>query len=312
MCVRLGVIILTFNEEANLAAAIDSIQGWAKEIFVVDSYSTDRTVEIALSYENRGVQVVQHAFENYSAQWNWALCHLPISQEWTLKLDADERVTPEFKDEVGQLLSSVNEEVEGFYFRRRLVFLGKRLRWGGTTQNHDLRLWRSHRATFENRTVNEHALVRGQTREIQSYVDHCDFKTFSDWLDKHNRYASMEARCHIERNVTGDVPPRLMGNPAERRMWFRSVYYKVPLRHYFYFLYRYILRLGFLDGKAGFHFAFLRASYHYWIDLKIEEYRRTGVLPEVLWPPRGQPHPVVAQSELQKLVNAQLASPVRV
>jgi hypothetical protein len=135
-------------------------------------------------------------------------------------------------------------------------------------------------------------------------VDHHTSKSLSDWLDKHNRYASLEARCLIQQNVTGGIRPKLFGRPDERRMWLRRIYYRVPFRHFIYFCYRYFFRMGFRDGKAGFRFAFLHAVFFYWIDLKIAEYRRTGAFPEVLWPGRGQPHPVVAVSELQRQVDA--------
>ncbi len=300
----LAVIILTFNEEANLAAALDSVKGWATEVFVVDSYSTDRTVEIALAYEADGARVVQHRFENYSAQWNWALSRLPVRAEWTLKLDADERVTPEFQEEVDRLTRTAPPDLHGVLFRRRLFFLGSPLRFGGARSNHDLRLWRTGRAVFEERPVNEHAVVQGRTAFLKSYVEHHDYKSISDWLDKHNRYSSLEAISLIRGNLTGDIKPRLFGSPVERRMRLRKLYYRLPGRALLYFLYRYFVRLGLLDGLAGFRYALLYAAFLYWIDLKRVEHRTTGQLPVILWPPRGAPHPVVARSELQQQVDA--------
>src|SRR5438067_11004884 len=113
------VIIPTFVEEADLARTLGSVRGWADEVFVVDSFSTDRTVEIALARAGEGVRVVQHAFENYSAQWNWALTHLPIRGEWTLKLDADEQATEAFRREVEEVIAREGEDLEGIFFRRR-------------------------------------------------------------------------------------------------------------------------------------------------------------------------------------------------
>jgi len=298
-----AVIILTFNEEANLAAALDSVKGWAAEVFVVDSFSTDRTVEIALERAADGVRVVQHRFKNYSDQWNWALTHLPVTSEWTLKLDADERVTPEFKQEVNELLRSAPPDLHGVLLRRRLVFMGTPLRFGGTLDNHDLRLWRTGHAVFENRSVNEHALVDGRKAILKAYVEHHDNKSITDWIDKHNRYSSLEAINLIQANMTGGVKPRIFGYPAERRMWLRKLYYRLPARSFLYFLYRYFLRLGLLDGLAGFRFALLNTCFLYWIDLKRLESGATGELPVVLWPPRGTPHPLVATSELQQQVD---------
>src|SRR5262249_9800701 len=154
-------------------------------------------------------------------------------------------------------------------------------------QNHDLRLWRTGKARFEDRAVNEHALVRGKTVRLRSPVDHWDYKSLTEWISKHNRYASLEARSLIAGNLAGEAKPRLLGRPDERRIWLRRLYYRVPGRALLYFLYRFVFRLGFLDGAAGFRFAFLHATFLYWIDLKRAEYRATGRLPEVVWPARG-------------------------
>jgi glycosyltransferase involved in cell wall biosynthesis len=299
-----SVIILTFNEETNLPDALDSVVGWAEEVFVVDSYSTDRTIEVALGYADRGVRVVQHAFENYSRQWNWAISRLPITGQWALKLDADERVTDAFKRELAVVLPGAPSDVEGVSFRRRIFFMGRPLVWGGVSRNYDLRMWRTGAARFEDRPVNEHALVRGRTILLNAYVDHRDTKSVADWLEKHNRYSTLEARAQAAGDVTGEVMARFFGTAAERRMWLRTVYFRLPGRSGLYFLYRYVLRLGFLDGRAGFRSAVLYAGFLYWIDLKRAELRQTGRLPEVTWPPRGGPHPMVAASALQRQVDA--------
>ena len=297
---EITVIILTFNEEANLTAALDSVKGWAKAIFVVDSYSTDKTVDLALASAAQGVCVVQHAFEDYSTQWNWALSHLPIESDWTLKLDADERVTPGFKEEVTRCLRTAPEDLEGIFFRRRMIFMDQCLKWGGSSSTYVLHLWRTGKAVFEDTGVNEHVLLRGRTRKIRSFVDHHDHKSLSDWLAKHNRYSSLEA---LREDLTGGVVPRLWGTPPERRMWLKELHSRLPARNLLYFLYQYVLCLGFLDRRAGFRMAFLRASFLYWIDLKRLEIQERGKIPEVTWPVRGRPHPVVATTELQSYVD---------
>src|ERR1700677_4842041 len=157
---NVSVIILTFNEEKNLPDCLDSVKGWAKEVFVVDSYSTDKTVEIALSRAREGVRVVQHTFENYSAQWNWALTRLPLKGEWTLKLDGDERVTEGFREEADAFFQSADPSAEGVYFRRNIFFLGKQVKWGAVRKNFDMRMWRTGKAVFDDRPVNEHAQVK--------------------------------------------------------------------------------------------------------------------------------------------------------
>jgi hypothetical protein len=151
--------------------------------------------------------------------------------------------------------------------------------------------------------------VEGRVGTLKSYIEHHNYKSIADWLDKHNRYSSLEAINLIQGNLTGDIKPRFFGTPTERRIWLRKWYYRVPGRPLLYFLYRYFLRLALLDGLAGFRFTFLHACYMYWIDLKRAEYRATGELPAVIWPPRGAPHPLVADSELQRQVDAAAASP---
>lgn len=306
---KVAVIILTFNEEKNLPHALESVVGWAKEIYVVDSFSTDKTVDIALSYEQNGVWVVQHAFENYSAQWNWALTHLPIVAEWTLKLDADERATPAFCREVDDKIGRVSVDVHGFYFKRILFFMGQPLHHGGYSDNYVLHLWRTGKAVFEDRSVNEHALIRGRSDKLQSVVEHHDFKSISDWIAKHNRYSSLEAINMMSGNVNGGISPRLLGSPDERRMFFRHAYRKIPARAFLYFLYRFVFRLAILDGMPGFRYTFLHACYRYWTELKIIEAEIRNVVPEIVWPPRGTPHPVVVSSRIQMLVTKEQETP---
>ena len=308
----LAVIILTANEELNLGRALDSVRGWAEEVFVVDSYSTDATVDIALARRADGVRVVQHAFDGYAKQWNWALARLPVRAAWTLKLDADEEVTDDFKREVNAVIEREGESLEGISLQWRVVFLGAALRRGAVSGTYDLRIWRTGKARFEDRTMNEHLLVRGRTVAVRSHILHHTCTSLSGWLDKHNRYSSLEARNIVQGDVVGAVAPRLWGSPAQRRVWLRRLSLRMPARALAYFLYSFVIRLGFLDGAGGFRFAFLHAAYYYWINLKLRQYRLTGRLPDVAWPPRGTPHPVVAASALQRSVeSAPAVNPVR-
>lgn len=290
---RVAVIILTFNEEPNLAEALSSVEGWSDEIVVVDSFSTDRTVDIAL--ERKGVAVYQHRFENYSSQWNWALRSVPLRSGWTLKLDADERVPGDFRDEVEEVLRTCPPDLEGMYFRRHFFFMGKRLRWGGIRGNFDLRLWRTGAARFEGRAVNEHAIVSGRTVRLQSAIEHRDARSLGDWLRKHERYASLEAAEILSGNLAGEVRPRFLGRPEEMRVALRRLFYRLPGRSGAYFLYRVALRLGILDGRIGLRYWFLHASFFAWISWMLQEARATGTVPEVIWPARGSPHPRAIQ-----------------
>jgi glycosyltransferase involved in cell wall biosynthesis len=290
----ISVIILTFNERANILEAIDSVAGWAEEIFVVDSYSTDDTVQLALAREYAGVRVVQHEFQNYSQQWNWALSSLPITTDWIMKLDADERATDEFRREVNSAID--NTQSSAFVVHWRLIFMGHLMRWGGYYPNGNIRIWRSGLGRFDDREANEHLIVKGDVDEIRSPIEHHDYKSISHWIDRHNRYSSMEAREISRGNITGAVPPSLFGYPEERRMALRRIYYQLPLRPAMYFVYRYILRLGFLDGRVGFRYALLYSVFLYWIDLKREEFASTGIEPHVIWPARGTPHEALVSS----------------
>ena len=231
----------------------------------------------------KNVAIVQHEFVGYASQWNWAINSLPIDTAWTMKLDADERVTPELKEELYAELPRAAADLSGFYIRFFLVFLGRSLRWGGLGSNYLLRVWRTNEASFENREVNEHLQTEGETKHLKGYIEHKDSKSFADWLDRHNRYSSMEAKLIVEKDVTGEVQPRLLGGPEQRRMWFKSAYHMIPSRIFAafgYFCFRYFIKLGFLDGVAGFQYWFMHASYLYWTDLKVCEYRRTKKCPQ--------------------------------
>ncbi len=289
----IAVVILTFNEEKNVGDCLDSIGDWADEIFVVDSYSTDATIDWLLSRRDSRLKIVQHAFTTHSEQWNWALRNLPITADWTLKLDADERVTADFKDEVDLRRSEAPPTLEGLWFRRRFVFLGRRLGLVGTLR-YDLRLWRTGRARFDDSALNEHALVEGETDQLRSAIDHIDNKNITAWLDKHNRYASIMALNYATETYKNEIYASLFGNADQRGKFFESLNRRMPMRHLFYFLYLYFLRLGFADGRVGFHYCCLRSFYFYLIDLKMLEWRLTGKAPEVVYPSRGQPDPRLA------------------
>lgn len=274
---NVAVVILTFNEEKNISAALDSVEGWASEIFVVDSFSSDSTLQIISARSGSRISVCQHKFDNYGAQWNWAIESLPIKSEWTLKLDADERVTDVFKRELKASSFLANPDVHGVLFRRSFFFMGKRLRFGGVQSNYDLRMWRTGRARFENRSVNEHAIVNGTKVYLKSVIEHRDRKPLSAWLDRHNKYSTLEAINAVKGDIVGEIQPSFFGNAIERRMWARMIYQKLPFAAVWYFAYRYFIRFGFLDGLLGFRYAVLHASYRWWTILKQEEIRQDGI-----------------------------------
>jgi glycosyltransferase involved in cell wall biosynthesis len=297
----LSVIILTLNEEQNLPGALSSLQGLDAEVFVVDSGSTDRTLEIARA---AGCRVVGHPFENYALQRNWAFDHLPIGAPWTLCLDADERLTPELVDEIRDTVSQPNGAFDGYLLRKRTVFMGRWIRHGGQYPAWHLRLFRSGRGRCEARRYDQHFVVDGEVgRLLNDYVDviTSDLATF---VARHNRWAGLEAEEILARSsgIAGagpSVAPVLTGTAIERRRFLRTrVYQRFPLfvRPFLLWFYGYVLRLGFLDGIEGLVFHTLqRFWFRFLVDARIWEMRRARA--QVL----GSAPPQAARSRISSL-----------
>jgi glycosyltransferase involved in cell wall biosynthesis len=276
MDVRISVIVLTHNEEHNLPACLESLRGLDCEVFVVDSGSTDRTVGIAKA---AGAEVVQHPFEHYGAQRNWAQENLLISGEWVLHLDADERLTPELVTEIRRVLRERTQEVDGFLLRKRTIFMGRWIKHGGHYPSYHLRLFRKGRGRCEDRLYDQHFLVDGRIGRLEH--DYLDVITsdLSTWTLRHTRWAELEVRETLRDHDDGSrVQPAALGTPIERKRWLRdSVYGRSPLflRAFLYWFYRYVVRLGFLDGVEGLIFHFLQGCwYRFLVDAKIYEQKR--------------------------------------
>ncbi len=269
----LSIIILTHNEEANLGFALASLRGLAAAIYVVDSFSTDGTVQIA---EAAGCQVVQHAFVNQAEQLNWALDHLPVRTPWVMRLDADERLTPELVAELSRELPALPAEVVGLLVKRRVYFWGRWIRHGGYYPTWLLRLWRAGQARCEQRWMDEHMVVTGATQRLAHDIIDENHKGLSFWTDKHNRYADREVRdlLAVAAGQAGAQPI----DQAGRRRWLKErLYARGPLfwRSFLYWLFRYVIRLGFLDGRPGLVFHFLQAFwYRLLVDAKLYELER--------------------------------------
>jgi glycosyltransferase involved in cell wall biosynthesis len=271
-----SVIILTYNEEANLPACLGSLGGLRAEALVVDSGSTDGTVEIAQAL---GVAVYRHPFEHYAAQRNWAQRSLPLQCDWVLHLDADERLTSELVVEINSALEHVPAEVAGFLLRKRTMFMGRWMRHGGHYPSYHLRLFRKDCGECEERLYDQHYLVNGKVRELSH--DYIDVLTsdLSAWSARHVRWAELEAREILNgHGGQGRVRAEAFGNPLERKRWLREgLYGRCPpfLRALLYWSYRYFLRFGFLDGKEGLIFHFLQGFwFRFLVDAKMFEIRR--------------------------------------
>ena len=276
--VPLSVVVLTRNEALNIEDCLRSVE-WASEAFVVDSLSEDRTVEIARAV---GAQTFLHAFTGYADQRNWALENLPFRNEWVLMLDADERVTSVLAGEIAQALQNGASACDGFYLRRRLIFLGRWLKHGGIYPTWILRLFKRHHVVFEERLVNEHAILSGRAGRLESPFDHCDHRSVFDWIAKHNRYSDFEAREYLQEKFGGGfcsgIPARWQGPQVERKRWVKlKVWNRLPLffRPFMFFFFNYVLQGGFLDGREGFIYHVL---WSFWVrfltDIKIVEQQR--------------------------------------
>ena len=277
--IDVAVVILTYNEEANIAQALDSVSGWARQLFILDSHSTDRTLEIATAYS---CTIVQNRFENYATQRNFALDQLPIESEWVLFLDADEWVPDDLKRDISDVIIAKPEE-NGFYIKRRLIWGGKWIQ-RGYYPTWILRLFRHGHARCEDRVVNEHMIVEGKTGFLQHDFMHEDRKGIGDWIAKHNGYATREA-LELSKNTEHceqEIAARFWGTQAQRKRWLRHrVWNRLPplIRPLFYFLYRYVVKGGFLDGREAFIYHFLHALwYPMLIDVKYLESKRNNSL----------------------------------
>ena len=273
---NLSVIILAWNEEVNLPGCLRSLSGLDCDLFVVDSGSTDRTLEIARA---AGAKVVEHPFENYSVQRNWSQQNLPIRTTWIMHLDADERLTPELVAEINNKLLEPEIPVDGFLFRKRTIFMGRWIRHGGHYPSYHLRLFRKDKGVCEDRLYDQHFLVNGPVTALTAdYLDvvASDIKS---WTLRHARWAGFEAQEMMAPSIGRHrVKADRRGDPIQRKRWLREgVYGRAPLfvRPFIYGFYRYFLRFGFLDGKEGLIFHFLQGCwYRFLIDCEIFERSR--------------------------------------
>jgi len=272
----ISVLILTLNEEVNIAGCLDSVN-WADDVVVFDSYSTDQTVEIA---ESRGARVQQHEFDDYASQRNAALRNVEYKHSWVLMVDADERVPRELHNEVEEKLSTVPDSVALFRMRRKDFFMGNWLKRSSGYPTWFGRLVRPQRVEVK-REVNEEYHAEGEIRNLQAHLLHYPFnKGIGHWVSRHNRYSRMEAEALLEETEERLEWKLLFSrDPVERRNALKQVAYRLPFRPLFVFVYLYFLRLGFLDGQPGFFYAMLRAFYEFLIDLKRREIcrRKDGV-----------------------------------
>jgi len=277
--VPLSVLIPTRNEERNLAACIGSV-AWADDIVVLDSGSTDRTADIA---RELGARIVEREFDDFSTHKNWALAQIDFRNGWILLLDADERITPGLADEIRAVVGSAGTDgPAGYYLARRTVFAGRWLRHGGVWPDYNLRLLRRGHGRYEDRAVHEHMMLDGPAGYFREPLLHDDDKGLERFFERHNTYTSLEAVEIVRARrkggagravLRGDLAAR---GPARRRALKTFAQRWLPFRPLCVFLYMYVLRAGFLDGRAGFRYAVLKMFFEYQIALKVIELGEPG------------------------------------
>ena len=279
MKLPITVIVLAYDEEANLPRCLSRVKDHVEDVVVVtnaDERGTDTTSDIAARF---GARVFTHAYMNQAQQFDWALQNVDVKTPWILKLDADEWVTNDLWRELEEKLGSTPEGVTGYFIKRRVIFMGRWIRFGGYYPSWFLRLFRTGKARTDGREVDEHiVLTEGKAAKLQNdFVDE-NMKGLSEWIKKHNDYASREAAQSKALDSQGFGNPEgsrnLERSSRRTRLVRRSLYAKLPLflRAILYWKYRYFIRLGFLDGVEGFVYHALQGLwYRFLIDAKIRE-----------------------------------------
>jgi len=284
----ISVLIPAKNEETNLSACLASLTP-ADEVFVVDSQSSDRSIEIAESY---GATVVQFCFNGrWPKKKNWSLENLPFRNQWVLIVDCDERITPELWEEMA--IAIQNPDYGGYYLNRRVFFLGRWIRFGGKYPDWNLRLFRHTQGRYENlhteeirntgdNEVHEHVMISGKVGYLKSDMLHIDFRNLYHWIERHNRYSNWEAQVYYNL-LTGmgeseTIGANFFGDSVQRKRFLKKIWVQLPFKPFLRFVITYILRLGFLDGRAGYIYARLLSQYEYQIGVKLHELRFGGSL----------------------------------
>jgi len=277
------LLVTTRNEAANIKRCLRSAHPFIDQIFVIDSESEDETVSIARAY----AEVVNLPYDHSKIiPWiyQWGLDNLPIRNEWVMILEADQMLTQALKTELEQLFSRPSIRESGFYVRRQQVFRGKALRFGGYGSKYMLKLFRCAAGELDPEETDTRVYVTGEVGRLRSPIIEENRKedAILFYLQKHLRYADVFAREELQRREEGfkwKQQPRLFGTPDQRVLWLKQRFFGLPLyiRPFIYFFYRYVILLGFLDGKQGAIFHFMQAFWFRLVwDIRLEELKGKG------------------------------------
>jgi len=273
----LTAIVLTFNEEMHLERCLKSLSKVCQEIVVVDSFSSDKTKEIALKYKSR---FYENPFINHASQLNWAINNTNFKTDWVIRVDADEYIDEELQDEIIKKLPSLSENTIGLRLKRMMCFFNKPLKKGGMYPIFHLKIWRNGTAICEQRWMDERItlLKDGEIEILKGNLIDNNLNNITWWTQKHNSYATREAIDILDKlyNFTNHklANSNFFGTPEERRRWFKMRYLKMRLfvRRFLFFLIRYFIQVGFLEGKRGFVWSILQCFwYRFLVDVKIFE-----------------------------------------
>jgi len=269
---KLTAIILTHNSESMIAKVVNSCKNISDRMIVVDDFSEDKTVRIAKSL---GCEVVQHKFENYSKQRNWAQEYAGLNAgNWFLHLDSDEVITKKLASNISNAIKS--RGYDGYLLKRRTYFMGRPIRFGHLNPNWHLRVYKAGKGFCEHRLYDQHFVIEGKTKRLSGLMLDMQDVPLSDWVKSHNRWAKEEAKeILFKLKNEKQLPEKLKGDPRMRKRWIKNrVYYKLPilLRPFLFFAYSYFFRLGFLDGGIGFAYSILHAFwFRFLVDVNILE-----------------------------------------
>ncbi len=288
----LTVVILTKNEENNLRKCIESFHGIVKRFVIVDSFSTDKT-EILCQQLNKELQEVgsrldfyQNKWNSYSDQFNWGLANTNITTEWSMRMDADEEMTESLVEEIKSKLPNIPLSINGIIVRRRVYFMGRWIKHGGRYPERLLRIFRTGKASCEMRVMDEHIILsEGNTIKFKYDIIDNNQKNLEWWIAKHNWYSNREVIDHqmtLDKQIDESL---ILGSVSShsaktKRIAKNKGYYNLPkfFRAHLYFIYRYYIKLGFLDGQEGKIFHFLQAYwYRFLVDAKMYECEKNGI-----------------------------------